>query len=341
MLTRYPSATPLALAVLLALSGWLAVSTALAQSPSPQSPSAQSQSGPSAQASGQGAVTVGQSGATAQGSGSSEAAGHFGDRSAQLATDSTVNAVLTKPVDSGKAKPGDPVSARTTQPARTSDGTSIPEGSTLVGHVTEARARGDGQASSAVGIAFDKAVTKDGREIPLRNVGIRALAAAEDAGAASVGDSGMMMGASGIGRGMAARGGGGLIGRTTGSVGGALGGGLGTAGGAMGSLGGSTAGALQAGPGAIGGLDASGLLTAGSSGVFGLRDMGLASTASGTAQGSLITSTGKRIRLDQGTRMLLSSQAEASGHTDRQSNAAKPSGPKGSEPDRGSNPRQP
>ncbi len=340
MLTRYPSATLLALSVLLALGGWLAVSTALAQSPSPQSPSGQSQSGASAQASGQGAVTVGQSGATAQGSGSSEAAGHFGDRSAQLATDSSLNAVLTKPVDSGKAKPGDPVSARTTQPARTSDGTSIPEGSALVGHVTEVRAHGDGQASSAVGIAFDKAVTKDGRQIPLRNVGIRALAAAEDAGAASVGDSGMMMGASGVGGGMAAaRGGGGLVGRTTGSVGGALGGGRGTAGGAMGSLGGSTAGALQAGPGAIGGLDASGLLTAGSSGVFGLRDVGLASTASGTAQESLITSTGKRIRLDQGTRMLLSSQAEASGHSE--SDAAKPSGPKGSEPDRGSNPRQP
>lgn len=335
MLTRYPSATLLSRAVPLVLGGWLAVSTALAQSPSPQSPSGQSESGASAQTSGQGSVAVGRSGAAAQGSGSSEGAGHFGDRSAQLATDSTVNAVLTKPVDSGKAKPGDPVSARTTQPARTSDGTSIPEGSTLVGHVTEARARGEGQASSAVGIAFDKAVTKDGREIPLRNVGIRALAAAQGAGAASAGDNEMMMGASGIGGGMAAgRGGGGLIGRTTGSVGGGLGGGLGAAGGAVGSLGGSTSGALQAGQGAIGGLDASGLLTAGSSGVFGLRDMGLASAASGTAQGSLITSTGKRIRLDQGTRMLLSSQAGASGDSDRKSNAAKPSGPKGSEPDR-------
>ena len=328
MHTRYISAA------LFALVGCLGGSATFAQSAPPsQSPSSQGQAGVSTQASGQGAVAVGRSGATAQGAGSSEAAGHVGDHTAQLAGDSSANAVLTKPVDSGKAKPGDPVSGRITQATRTSDGTAIPEGSTLVGHISEVRARGDGQASSAIGIAFDKAVTRDGREIPLRNVGIRALAAAEGA-ASRAGDSGTMMGAGAVGGGGMAsgRGGGGLVGRPSGAVGGTLGGGLGTAGAATGSLGGTTRGALQAGPGAVGGLDASGMLRSNSSGVFGLRDVSLASGAASGAQGSLVTSTGKSVRLDQGTRMLLG--AQASGDSDRAPEPAKPSTPKGSAPDR-------
>lgn len=328
MHTRYISTA------LIALVGCLAGSTTLAQSPPSQSPASQGQAGASTQASGQGAVAVGRSGATARGAGSSEAAGHVGDHTAQLAADSSANAVLTKPVDSGKAKPGDPVSGRITQAARTSDGTAIPEGSALVGHISEAHGRGEGQASSAVGIVFDKAVTRDGREIPLGNVGIRALAAAEGAASASAGDSGMMMGGGGGAMSGTApgRGGGGLVGRTSGAVGGTLGGGLGTAGAATGSLGGTARGALQAGPGAVGGLDASGMLRSNSSGVFGLRDVSLVSGTSSAAQGSLVTSSGKSVHLDQGTRMLLS--AQASGDGDRAPEHAKPSAPKGSEPDR-------
>ena len=319
-------------AALFALVGCLAGSTTFAQSPPPQSPASQGQAGVSTETSGQGALAVGRSGAAAQAAGSSETAGHVGDHTAQLAADSSANAVLTKPVDSGKAKPGDPVSGRITQAARTTDGTAIPEGAALVGHISEVRTRGNGQASSAIGIAFDKAVTRDGREIPLRNVGIRALAAAEGAGSTSAGDSGTMMGGGAMTGGASGRGGGGLVGRTGGAVGGTLGGGLGTAGAATGSLGGTARGALQAGPGAVGGLDASGMLRSNSSGVFGLRDVSLASGASSAAQGSLVTSTGKSVRLDQGTRMLLG--AQASGDSDRAPEPARPSTPKGSEPDR-------
>src|SRR5579862_4744927 len=315
-------------AALFALVGCLAGSTTFAQSPPPQSPASQGQAGVSTETSGQGALAVGRSGAAAQAAGSSETAGHVGDHTAQLAADSSANAVLTKPVDSGKAKPGDPVSGRITQAARTTDGTAIPEGAALVGHISEVRTRGNGQASSAIGIAFDKAVTRDGREIPLRNVGIRALAAAEGAGSTSAGDSGTMMGGGAMTGGASGRGGGGLVGRTGGAVGGTLGGGLGTAGAATGSLGGTARGALQAGPGAVGGLDASGMLRSNSSGVFGLRDVSLASGASSAAQGSLVTSTGKSVRLDQGTRMLHG--AQASGDSDRAPEPARPSTPKGS-----------
>ena len=324
---------------LLAVFGYLDASTAVAQSPPPsqsQTNQAQPQAGASTDASGQGAVGVSRSGASAQGSGNADAAGHVGDTRSQLATDSSVNAVLTKPVDSRNSKPGDPVNARTTQPARTKDGTVIPKGTELVGHVSEARAGGEGQAGSAMGIVFDKAVTRDGREIPLRNVGIRALAAAEGAAAASAGDSGMMRGSGAMSGGAlaAGRGGGGLVGRTTGAAGGAVGGGLGAAGNATGSIGAAARGPLQAAPGAVGGLDGSGFLTTSSSGVFGLRDVSLATETSGGGQGSLVTSTGKSVRLDEGTRMLLGAQAEASGHGDRASDAGKAPSGKESGPDR-------
>jgi hypothetical protein len=283
--------------------------------------SAQSPAG--AQASGQGAVAADRSGASAQGS--AVGAAHADDTSASLASGSSVNAVLTNPIDSRRSKPGDPVSARTTQNARTEGGTTIPKGSTLIGQVSDTHAATEGQAASSMGIVFDKAVTRDGHEIPLRNVGIQAVAAAETSVASSAGDAGAMTGAGG-GAGMTR--GGGLLGRTTGAVGGTVGSGLGAAGG-VGSLAGGAAGTLQAGPGAMGGLDAAGMLTAGSTGVFGLRGLSLPGGAAGAAMGSVMTSSGKSVHLDQGTRLLLSSQAAASGRggTSPPSGTAKP-GPK-------------
>jgi hypothetical protein len=290
--------------------------------------SAQSPAG--AQASGQGAVAADRSGASAQGS--AAGAAHADDTSANLASGSSVNAVLTKPIDSQRSKPGDPVSARTTQNARTEGGTTIPRGSTLIGHVSDAHAPTGGQAASSMGIVFDKAVTRDGHEIPLRNVGIQAVAAAEASVASSAGDAGAMTGVGG-GAGMSR--GGGLLGRTTGTVGGTVGSGLGAAGG-VGSLAGGAAGTLQAGPGAMGGLDAAGMLTAGSTGVFGLRGLSLSGGAAGAAMGSVMTSSGKSVHLDQGTRFLLSSQAAASG----QGGASQPSGTAKPEPKRPSGDRR-
>ena len=70
-------------------------------------------------------------------------------------------------------------------------------------------------------------------------------------------------------------------------------------------------GALQAAPGAVGGLDASGFLITNSTGVFGLRDLSLTTAAVGSASGSVITSTGRSVRLEQGTRVLFGVQSEA------------------------------
>src|SRR5467141_359006 len=133
-----------------------------------------------AQAGGQTSVQAGK--AQAQGSGSASAASSAsaqnGQTNASLGSGAAINAELTAPVDSKKAKPGDPVAGRTTEPTKSNGKTVIPKGSKLVGHVTQASARAKGDSESALGIVFAKAVLKNGQEIPL-SVGIQALAAAQ------------------------------------------------------------------------------------------------------------------------------------------------------------------
>jgi len=82
-----------------------------------------------------------------------------------------------------------------------------------------------------------------------------------------------------------------LLGRTTGAWAGLLIG-LGATR-DVGSLAGGATGALQAGPGAMGGLDAAGMLSGTSTGVFGFRGLSLSGGAAGGATGSVMTSTGK------------------------------------------------
>ena len=105
--------------------------------------------------------------ASAQGNGSSAA----------IADGTAINATLNSSVDSKKAKQGDEVTAHTTEAIKSQGKTVVPKGSKLVGHVTRASARGRGDADSALGIAFDKAILKGGEEIPL-NGSIQALASA-------------------------------------------------------------------------------------------------------------------------------------------------------------------
>ncbi|MBX3703875.1 MAG: hypothetical protein KF822_08895, partial [Steroidobacteraceae bacterium] len=136
--------------------------------------------GASAQGSAQGqaGVTATRDGAaaTAGSSGSADAAA--GGSSASLAEGTEISAALTRPVDAGKARPGDEVSARATKDIRSGDQVVVPRGSKLVGRVTQARPRGDaggggsagGDASSQLGIIFERAVLRDGRSIALNGV---------------------------------------------------------------------------------------------------------------------------------------------------------------------------
>src|SRR5215469_738723 len=97
--------------------------------------------------------------------------------SGSLASGTTIPATLTKPIDARKARPGDEVAAKTTADVRSESGVVIPRGSRLVGHVTDAKAKTNGDSQSALGIAFDHAVLRNGQQVPL-NASIKALAAA-------------------------------------------------------------------------------------------------------------------------------------------------------------------
>jgi hypothetical protein len=110
--------------------------------------------------------------ATAQSSaGASEAASasaQAGQASTSAAQATSVSAELTKKIDSKDAKVGDEVAAKTTAEARLADGTKLPKGSKLVGHVTDVQAKSHDNRDSHIAFSFDHAVLKDGHEVPVQ-----------------------------------------------------------------------------------------------------------------------------------------------------------------------------
>jgi hypothetical protein len=272
-----------------------------------------------AQSSSQASVQAGQTQAQASGnaSASTSASAQNGQANGSLATGSAFNAALSTPVDSKKCKPGDEVTARTTEAAKSEGKTVIPKGSKLVGHVTQASARAKGESESSLGIVFDRAILKNGEEIPL-NVAIQALASAQSGVSAAGADMDTMGSMGGSAAGSGAAGGRGALGGVTSTAGGAVGTVTNTAANVGGVAGGTVNSAANAGgsiagasKGAVGGLNAAGQLTSNSQGVFGLNGLNLNAAASNATQGSVITSTGKNVHLDSGTQMLLVSQAQA------------------------------
>lgn len=269
-------------------------------------------------------VKANKSGAQASGSSNASASAQASGDSSTLDSGTTMNAILTHPVDTKKNKPGDRITAKTSEAAMSGGQVVIPTGSTLVGHVTQAQARVRGEAQSSLGIAFDHAVLKNGHRVPL-NLSVLAIAASEfvapssvdqdafSAGSGTMGD-GRVSGGGGLASGVGSSAGAGLgaVGNATGSVGG-------TATGAVsstsnlgrnttGSVASSTAGAVG---GTVGGLNTAGRLTSNSQGVFGIQGLHLTSAAANDTQGSLITSTGKNVHLDGGTRLLLAARGQA------------------------------
>src|SRR5580700_2612593 len=205
------------------------------------------------------AVSANRSGASASNSSASAASANTKHAQAAAASGSEMNATLSKPVDAHKAKPGDEVTATNDRDAKAADGTSIKRGSKLVGHVTKAHpldksASGSADAASMLSIVFDKAILKDGREVPL-NATIQAVSAAEsDASLGSdIGGAGMSAVGSGAG---SSRGAGGAVGGGLSAAGGLAGGvGHGVSGAASG-----IAGATAHSAGAVGGLNSRGML---------------------------------------------------------------------------------
>ncbi len=254
-------------------------------------------------------TTQTQTGASAAQSAAVSAANSQANAASQLATGTTFRAQLDKSVDAKKAKVGDKVIAKSAEDVKSGGNVIIPKGSKLLGHVSEVKAAAKGSQNSALGIAFDKAVLKNGTEVPL-NVTIQALAVSRSEASAAMSAPVEPMGGPAMGGGMAPVGRPGLVGGAAGSVGGMAG----TAGAATGAAG-ATAGAIGGvGAGASGAINRSaplsmnGQLDSNAHGVVGLPGLGL---NAGASQGSVVASNKGNVRLDSGTQMVL----RANGHS--------------------------
>jgi hypothetical protein len=267
---------------------------------------------------------AGGSGAQVSNSNAASASAQGGQNSAGLSSGTAMNATLSQPVDAKKNKPGDPVAARTNESAKSDGKVVVPKGSKLVGHVTEAKARAKGESESALGIVFDKAILKNGQEIPL-NVTVQAIAAAQTTASNSLAGDDLSAGGAMAGGATGRASGGGALGgvrSTAGATTGAVTNTAANVGGATASAAGgainSTTNVAGATHGATGGLNAAGHLTSNSQGVFGLDGINLNSAASSSTQGSLITSTSKNVHLDSGTQLLLVAQGQAAASGSKQ-----------------------
>ena len=210
----------------------------------------------------------------------------------QISAGTMIPAELSKSVDAKKAKPGDQVIAKATQDMLANGRVVIPHGSKIIGHVTEAKAREKGEPESTLGIAFDKIVMKDGREVPV-NASIQAIAAAQNNATVSNEPIGQPTGASGApGR----AGSGGVIGgegRTVGNVAGTAT----TTAANVGNTAGSTVGGAT-------GAAGNARLNTNTQGVIGLSGLSL-NAASDANQGTVISSQNKNVKLDSGTELML------------------------------------
>jgi hypothetical protein len=82
--------------------------------------------------------------------------------------DNRIFAELDKTVHVKRVKEGDTVTAHLTAPAKLRDGTELPKGSKLIGTVTEIKVKADKEGPSKLGLLFNKALPKDGKEVPVQ-----------------------------------------------------------------------------------------------------------------------------------------------------------------------------
>jgi hypothetical protein len=232
-----------------------------------------------------------------------------------------VSCELAGKLDSKSAKVGDAVVVKTTENLRMEDGSVIPKGAKLIGHVTDAQAHSSGQADAHLSIAFDRAEWSGGHSIPIHSViqtvtrPVNAFASASTQSDDSLG--GPMAGPGAHGMAGVHAGGGSLggtagVGTTAGSVAGSVGAdasNLGAAaGGGLQRTAGQTAGDIGpvAGPGVSAATSAS--MSEHPTGVPGVM---LAGDASGATAGTLSASN-HNVHLDSGTQLTLAVSAASS-----------------------------
>jgi hypothetical protein len=185
-----------------------------------------------------------------------------------------INATLVTSLDLKTAKAGDAIVARATETIKV-NGAVVPNGTRLVGHVTRASARSGSDAEPPIGIVFDKAALKNGKEISLRG-GINALASADAEPIASAGETGWPAGTSGN-----------------------------AIEGAVNTIAYSTSRAPHAIPRTFGGVTENGQFVSDSRGVFGVFGLRLSAAGPNDTDGTIIASTGNSVHLKSGARLLI------------------------------------
>ena len=140
------------------------VSVALGQQPSPRPSGAPSQSEPTPQTASSGQAGNGSNAAAVPTPSTASAPEAMNE---QLRP---VTGELEKKLDTKNAKAGDPVILKTTENATTADGTVIPKGSRIVGHVTDVQAHSKENPNARLTIQFDQAEIKGGQTLPIRTV---------------------------------------------------------------------------------------------------------------------------------------------------------------------------
>ena len=198
-----------------------------------------------------------------------------------LKSGTTIQAELTKPVDAKMSKVGDEVIATTTQDVTAGGKVVVPSGSKVIGRIMGVRVQNSEQSTSQVGIAFNRAVLKSGKEIPVA-LTIQAIGSSPDAAASA---------AAGASAAQRAYGGGILIGTSSTK-------------GAVVTTASHTTGTM------VNTVDhqgaaANGSLSASSQGVVGLRGLSLFSQTTPFATASVVSSQGNNVHLDSGTEMIL------------------------------------
>ena len=199
-----------------------------------------------------------------------------------------IPAELDKSLDAKKAKAGEPVMAKVSQDLVSKGQVVIPAGSKITGHVTQAQAH-KGDTASQLGIAFDQIALKNGTQIPF-HASIQALAPPPQNPALGSGGGNEPMSEAGP------SGGG-----NTGGMGGHSG---------MGAPGSTPGGGANPYPqdntGAAGASQSAGvgLLSTGSQGAVGMKDVTLKAGTNPT-EGSVISSDRRNVHLDSHTQLML------------------------------------
>jgi hypothetical protein len=89
------------------------------------------------------------------------------DSSQKVAPGTLIPAELVKSLDSKKLKEGDPVNAKVNMDLLQGGKVAVPRDSKLIGHVTEAKARGKDESESTLGIVFDRLILKNGQQLQM------------------------------------------------------------------------------------------------------------------------------------------------------------------------------